>query len=261
VSSVSKSAIQDTFILVPDYSEQQRIASALTSVDNLLSSLDKLIAKKRDIKQGAMQQLLTGKTRLKGFTEPWVKRLLSEIAKTSSGGTPSRSIQSYYCGNIPWITTGELNDTYIYDSIEHITAEAIANSSAKICGNGTLLMAMYGATIGKLGILNVAAATNQACCAIKCISIDTMFLFYSLLFNRKSIIDMGCGAGQPNISQEIVKNLIIVMPSTIEEQQAIASVLSSIDNEIAALEAKRKKYEAVKQGMMQQLLTGKIRLI
>jgi type I restriction enzyme S subunit len=88
-----------------------------------------------------------------------------------------------------------------------------------------------------------------------------MFLFYSLLFNRKSIIDMGCGAGQPNISQEIVKNLIIVMPSTIEEQQAIASVLSSIDNEIAALEAKRKKYEAVKQGMMQQLLTGKIRLI
>ena len=258
---INTKAIGELIVPKPNILEQQSIASALTSIDNLISSLGKLIEKKKNIKQGAMQQLLTGKIRLKEFTEPWVYRKISEIATTSSGGTPSRSIPNYYYGDIKWFTTTELKDNYLYDSVEHITREALNNSSAKMFSANTILMAMYGATIGKLGVLKEPSTTNQACCAIKCNDIVEIFLFYILLYNRKSIIEKGCGAGQPNISQAIVNELSFLVPPCEKEQQAIANILSKMDNEITALEAKRAKYEVIKQGMMQQLLTGKIRLI
>lgn len=258
---LNKQILQNLEITMPPLNEQHRIVSALTSIDNLISSLGKLIEKKKNIKQGAMQQLLTGKTRLKGFSERWVYRKISEIATTSSGGTPSRSIPSYYYGDIKWFTTTELKDNYLYDSVEHITREALNNSSAKMFSANTILMAMYGATIGKLGVLKEPSTSNQACCAIKCNDIVEIFLFYILLYNRKSIIEKGCGAGQPNISQAIVNELSFLVPPCEKEQQAIANILSKMDNEITALEAKKAKYEAIKQGMMQQLLTGKIRLI
>lgn len=261
MASINTKILGETELSLPPINEQHSIASALTSIDNLISSLGKLIEKKKNIKQGAMQQLLTGKTRLKGFTEPWVYRKISEIATTSSGGTPSRSIPNYYYGDIKWFTTTELKDNYLYDSVEHITREALNNSSAKMFSANTILMAMYGATIGKLGVLKEPSTTNQACCAIKCNDIVEIFLFYILLYNRKSIIEKGCGAGQPNISQAIVNELSFLVPPCEKEQQAIATILTKMDDEITALEAKRAKYEAIKQGMMQQLLTGKIRLI
>lgn len=261
MASINTKILGETELSLPPLNEQHSIASALTSIDNLISSLGKLIEKKKNIKQGTMQQLLTGKTRLKGFTEPWVYRKISEIATTSSGGTPSRSIPNYYYGDIKWFTTTELKDNYLYDSVEHITREALNNSSAKMFSANTILMAMYGATIGKLGVLKEPSTTNQACCAIKCNDIVEIFLFYILLYNRKSIIEKGCGAGQPNISQAIVNELSFLVPPCEKEQQAIATILTKMDNEITALEAKRAKYEAIKQGMMQQLLTGKIRLI
>lgn len=261
MASINTKILGETELSLPPLNEQHSIASALTSIDNLISSLGKLIEKKKNIKQGAMQQLLSGKIRLKEFTEPWVYRKISEIATTSSGGTPSRSIPNYYYGDIKWFTTIELKDNYLYDSVEHITREALNNSSAKMFSANTILMAMYGATIGKLGVLKEPSTTNQACCAIKCKDIVEIFLFYILLYNRKSIIEKGCGAGQPNISQAIVNELSFLVPPCEKEQQAIANILSKMDNEITALEAKRAKYEAIKQGMMQQLLTGKIRLI
>ena len=260
VVHISKASLENLSIPLPPIEEQRRIASALTSIDNLIDSLDRLIAKKRDIKQGAMQQLLSGKKRLKGFTEPWVEKKLGDMVETASGGTPLRSNIDYYKGHICWFTTSELTDNYLYDSNEHITNEALSCSSAKLFPTGTLLIAMYGATIGRLGILCTEAATNQACCAINCQKIDTIFLFYLLLLNRPNIIELGCGAGQPNISQDIVKNLEFIVPSSLTEQQAISSVLTSMDNELSALEAKRKKYEQIKQGIMQQLLTGRISL-
>lgn len=260
VVHISKASLENLSIPLPPIEEQRRIASALTSIDNLIDSLDRLIVKKREIKQGAMQQLLSGKKRLKGFTESWVEKKLGDMVETASGGTPSRSNIDYYKGHICWFTTSELTDNYLYDSNEHITNEALSCSSAKLFPTGTLLIAMYGATIGRLGILCTEAATNQACCAINCQKIDTIFLFYLLLLNRPNIIELGCGAGQPNISQDIVKNLEFIVPSSLTEQQAISSVLTSMDNELSALEAKRKKYEQIKQGIMQQLLTGRISL-
>ena len=248
-------------ISLPPYDEQIKISEAISDIDELISSLGKLIAKKKAIKQGVMHQLFADKSILNNPALEWEDVLLGDVVNTSSGGTPSREIARYYEGNIPWITTSELNDCQIYDSIEHITNEAIKNSSAKLFPAGTILMAMYGSTIGKLGILEVESATNQACCAMMCTSrVFNLYLYYYLLSIRDEIISLGSGAGQPNISQQIVKNLPLKLPKY-EEQVEIGSVLHDIDTEIENLELKLKKQQQIKQGMMQQLLTGKIRLM
>ena len=182
------------------------------------------------------------------------------MCKTASGGTPSRSNLSFYNGDIKWFTTGELNDGYLYDSIEHINKEALNNSSAKLFDTGTVLMAMDGATIGKLGVLTQAATTNQACCAFEHSSILSLYLFYYLLFKRKAIIELGCGAGQPNISQDIIKSILLFYPSNKEEQQRIVTCLNDIDTLLSILDKKIEKKNLIKQGALQQLLTGEKRL-
>mgnify|MGYP003418285455 CR=1 FL=1 len=191
--------------------------------------------------------------------DDWEVKKLETIALTASGGTPLRSNKSFYTGNVRWFTTSELKDCFLNDSNEHISQEAVFSSSAKIFPKQTLLMAMYGATIGRLGILNYSAATNQACCAIIPEHDDVLYLYYYLLHNRESIVAMGCGAGQPNISQEIIKNLLISLPP-LEEQQRIAKSLSDVDALIFTTEKLLQKKRNIKQGAMQNLLTGKKRL-
>lgn len=192
--------------------------------------------------------------------EEWESYFIEDITNTASGGTPSRSVSQYFLGNIKWFTTSELNDCELNDSLEHISEDALKSSSCKLFPSGTLLMAMYGATIGKLGILNDEAATNQACCAIFQSAIyETKFLYYWLLKERKNIITQGCGAGQPNISQSIIKKLLVPVPP-IQEQQHIVTALSDIDALISALNKKIEKKKLIKQGAMQQLLIGQKRL-
>ena len=190
----------------------------------------------------------------------WEIDIIGNLCKTASGGTPSRSNLSFYNGDIKWFTTGELNDGYLYDSIEHINKEALNNSSAKLFDTGTVLMAMYGATIGKLGVLTQAATTNQACCAFEHSSILSLYLFYYLLFKRKAIIELGCGAGQLNISQDIIKSILLFYPSNKEEQQRIVTCLNDIDTLLSILDKKIEKKNLIKQGALQQLLTGEKRL-
>lgn len=199
-------------------------------------------------------------TELGQIPKDWTVKLLEDITTTSSGGTPSRAIPQYFQGNIRWFTTSELKDCELNDSFEHISESALNNSSCKLFPKGTLLMAMYGATIGKLGILNNEAATNQACCAIfQSKMYVTKFLYFWLLKERQNIISQSCGSGQPNISQLVVKALLIPIPEK-KEQQRIATALSDVDALISALDKKITKKKLIKQGAMQQLLTGKKRL-
>ena len=126
--------------------------------------------------------------------ENWVWTTLGYIGVWQAGGTPSRSNKSYYGGNIPWLKTGDLNDGLITNIPESITEEAVANSSAKINPTGSVLIAMYGATIGKLGILTFPATTNQACCAcVEYFAITQYYLFYFLLSHRDKFIAKGGG--------------------------------------------------------------------
>lgn len=157
--------------------------------------------------------------------DSWVWTTLSEVGTWQSGGTPSRSNKSYYGGNIPWLKTGDLNDGLISDIPESITEEAVANSSAKINPTGSVLIAMYGATIGKLGILTFPATTNQACCAcIEFNAIIQLYLFYFLLSQRNEFIAKGGGGAQPNISKEIIVNTFIPLPPLSEQQRIVMEI-------------------------------------
>ena len=150
----------------------------------------------------------------------WVWTTLGYIGVWQAGGTPSRSNKSYYGGNIPWLKTGDLNDGLITNIPESITEEAVANSSAKINPTGSVLMAMYGGTIGKLGILTFPATTNQACCAcIEYYAITQYYLFYFLLSHRDIFIAKGGGGAQPNISKEIIVNTAIPLPPLPEQER------------------------------------------
>ena len=192
--------------------------------------------------------------------EDWEVKSIGEIAKTTSGGTPSREDDSLYIGKNRWFTTSELNDGYIYDSIEHISDEAIKITTARIVPANSILMAMYGATIGKLAIITKESSTNQACCAIMVNSDIVMkYVFYNLLFLRQNIIELGVGAGQPNISQSIVRSIHISIPSK-KEQQAIADALTKVDNLIMSLSKVIEKKKLIKKGTMQKLLSGEVRL-
>ena len=157
--------------------------------------------------------------------EGWVWTTLGNIGTWQAGGTPNRSNKEYYGGNIPWLKTGDLNDSFIISIPESITEEAVSKSSAKLNPKGSVLMAMYGATIGKLGILTFPAATNQACCA--CIQYDAvvqMYLFYYLMSQRSSFIEKGGGGAQPNISKEIIINTTIPVPPLSEQSRIVSQI-------------------------------------
>ncbi len=158
------------------------------------------------------------------------KSKIQQIAETSSGGTPDRGRPEYYYGDIPWLKSGELNDGFIYQSEEHVSPEAIKNSSAKIFPSETMLVAMYGATAGKVGITKVAAATNQAICAVIPKSeIDQRFLFWFFRSHRFKFIEISKGGAQPNISQKVIQNTQVPIPP-MEIQRQVVEVLDSIEN-------------------------------
>ena len=186
----------------------------------------------------------------------WKKEPLGKICKTTSGGTPSRKNQSYYQnGTIPWVKSGELENNIITTSEEFITEEGLLNSSAKIFPAGTLLIALYGATIGKLAFLGIDAATNQAVCGIfQNENVSLKYLYYYLLFQRPNLIKQGVGGAQPNISQTILKKLEISYPDSITEQQRIIArieeLFSELDKAVDTLKTTKEQLEVYRQAVL-----------
>lgn len=265
VVHISKASLENLSIPLPPIEEQRRIASALTSIDNLIDSLDRLIAKKRDIKQGAMQQLLSGKKRLKGFTEPWIEKKLGADALILRGGSP-RPIEDYITENtdgLNWIKIGDVkpNDKYIRKTAEKIIKEGLAKTRQVKKGDFILSNSM---SFGRPYILDIDGCIHDGWLVIQDYqeAYEMQFLYYILCSDviMNQYVSMAAGSGVQNLNKDKVADVLLYAPSSLTEQQAIASVLTSMDNELSALEAKRKKYEQIKQGMMQQLLTGRIRL-
>ncbi|CAI37420.1 DNA restriction-modification system, specificity subunit [Corynebacterium jeikeium] len=250
-----------------DFAEQKAISSALWEKDDLISSLERLISKKQAIKQGMMQELLTGRTRLPGFSASWFSSTWGELALgISSGATPRRGVAEYWNGEIPWVTSTELKRGPVDSIPQSITTAGLRAANLRIWPAGTFLMAITGleaaGTRGKCGLLSVAAATNQSCMAVAPgPDLDTEFLFYYYLhYGNDLAFKYVQGTKQQSYTAAIVKKLPIHLPSDVSEQQAIAQVLRDADHEIAALERCLESARNIKQGMMQELLTGRTRL-
>ena len=248
---------------VPPKSEQRAIAEALSDVDGLFQSLDALIAKKRAIKQAAMQQLLTGKTRLLGFSGAWETRRLGELGNIKNGATPSTQIGAYWNGPIPWCIPTDITATpgkYLLATERSITETGLASCAASLLPVGTLLLCSR-ATIGEVKIATFPVCTNQGFKPLVCKdNVSNEFLYYLLLTLKPQLIKRATGSTFLEIGKRDLASIELPVPPE-SEQRAIATVLSDMDAEIAALERRRDKISVVKQGMMQQLLTGRIRLV
>lgn len=264
VLSLSKKAIDSTIVVYPkDKQEQSRIAEALSDIDKLIASLSKMIEKKRLMKQGAVQQLLTGKKRLPGFEGEWTKKKLGAIVDVLYGYlfTPNdySTIGKYKVITISNVQEGKFNTL---DSKKVDISESFLRPFQYL-EIGDLLVSMT----GNLG--RVCIVTEQNCVMNYRVGklfvkgADKYFIFHAL--NQKMFADAmtskGKGAAQLNISKDDIYSFEIVIPNDIAEQSAIANVLTTMDNEIESLEEERDKYIRVKEGMMQKLLTGQIRLV
>jgi type I restriction enzyme S subunit len=244
---------------LPSLPEQHAIAEALSDVDALIAGLDKLITKKRDLKQAAMQQLLTGKTRLPGFSGRWEELRICDFSSVVTGGTPRTEVSTFWNGDYPWITPTDITERRDMWSSERMISEAGLRSIRQLPANSVLVTCI--ASIGKNAILRRTGGCNQQINAVvpkkEC---NPEFCYY-LFENSKQYLLSNAGMTATSIiSKSTFQQLKFTVPP-MPEQTAIAEVLSDMDTEIATLETRLEKTRALKQGMMQELLTGRIRLI
>ncbi len=262
-ANVGQADLRQILVPLPTVAEQSAIAEALHDIDALLCSLAQLVAKKRDLKQAAMQQLLTGRTRLPGFSATWEQTRLGEVADIISGGTPRTSQAAYWEGNINWCTPTDITATsgkYLWETERTISAAGLSSCSAQLLPAGALLLCTR-ATIGEVKIAAREVCTNQGFKSLVVQKgISNEFLYYLLLTKKPQMVQSAIGSTFLEMSRRDTASLPVNVPP-LDEQQAIAAVLSDMDAEIAALEQRLAKTRALKQGMMQELLTGRIRLV
>ena len=262
-ANVGQRDLKGVTVTLPPVPEQQVIAEALDDTSRHIKLLERLIAKKKAIKQGMMQQLLTGRTRLPGFSAPWSVRAIGEFAEVKAGGTPSTAVPRYWGGNIRWMSSGEVHQKRVNEVRGRITADGLRESSAQLLPAGTVLVALagQGKTRGTVAVSRVELSTNQSIAGILPGNEHYPdFLYYNLDTRYDELRGESAGeGGRGGLNLTIIKNLKVHMPE-VAEQTTIAQILSTADNEIDLLKRRLDKARGVKDGMMHQLLTGRTRL-
>ncbi|MDD2781350.1 restriction endonuclease subunit S [Sulfuricurvum sp.] len=234
----------------PKPQEQKAIAQTLSDTDEMITSLGKLIAKKEAIKQGTMQQLLTGKKRLAGFSGEWEETRLDEISKITMGQSPSSSNYNNQNIGLPLIQgNADIKDrnTIIRNYTSEITKKAFS---------GDIIMSVR-APVGEIAKTDFDCCIGRGVCAIKA---HNDFLYYYLIFIESTWSKSSTGSTFDSVNSDVIKSLQVYLPKEIIEQKAIAKILSDMDNEIETLKTKLSKTKAIKEAMMSELLTGKTRL-
>lgn len=281
--NITSNDVKEYRLSLPSLEEQTAIANALSDVDALINSLEGLIAKKQGIKTATMQQLLTGRTRLPQFAtlpdgrpkgikqselgtipEDWELKQIGDFTDCTAGGTPNTSIPGYWDGTHPWMSSGELHLRRVKNVAEKITDLGLRESSTKYIPRFCVLIGLagQGKTRGTVAVNEIELCTNQSIAAIfPGQSHDTDYLFYNLQTRYEELRGMSAGdGGRGGLNLSIIRKIPVPMPS-LDEQNAISSVLYEVDAEISVLTERLDKIRQIKQGMMQELLTGKTRLV
>lgn len=260
--------------------EQRKIATILSTIDKSIAQTEQLIAKYKNIKQGLMHDLLTYGVDENGtirnpqthsfvekkemmVPEEWDVVEIGELADLKSGGTPNRENSTFWNGNIPWVKTSEVNYNIISDTEEYITEKGLSSSSTFLFPKGTILMALYGQgkTRGRVAILDIDATSNQACLGFLNIrKVTTSFLYLSLSYEYSRLRDLSNEGAQKNLSGSLLKKFLLKIPLEISEQNKISEILQSQDKLIESEQTNLTKLQSLKQGLMQDLLTGKVRV-
>ena len=245
--NINLETLKPLLIIKPDNDEQQKISSTISDIEKLIHSLESLIQKKKNIKQGTMQELLTGKRRLEGFSGEWEIKQLGKIINIEKGEQLNKSNLTlkdlYAVWNGGMEPSGFTNK---YNQEENIITISEGGNS---CGYVNFSFKKFWAG-AHCYILNTPKP-----------DLDKIFLFYALKYSEKSIMKLRVGSGLPNIQKKRISQFEISLPPTKEEQEAISKILSDMDSEIQQLENQLNKYINLKQAMMQKLLTGEIRLV
>jgi len=242
--------------------EQRKISQILSTWDKAISTTESLIANSQQQKKSLMQQLLTGKKRFAEFDREWEKVRLGDITEINSGGTPKSSVTEYYGGNISWVSIADMtkHGKWIFKTGKNISQLGLENSSARLYPVNTVLYAMY-ASIGECSIAKIELTSSQAILGIRVgESLNHLYLYYFLSSLKDKIKLLGQQGTQANLNAGMVKDFKFKLP-TIEEQQKIASVLTTADKEIENLQQKLTYLKQEKKALMQQLLTGKRRVM
>jgi type I restriction enzyme S subunit len=259
---VSKTDFDNFQIAVPPLPEQTAIANCLSTWDKAIATQNQLIAQKELRKKALMQQLLSGKKRLKGFSGEWKEVSIKNIGKVVSGGTPSTDNQDYWNGNINWCTPTDITklngEVYIGETVRKISELGFKNSSAKLLPINSIIVCTR-ATVGAIAINKVPMTTNQGFKSITVKNNHYLFMYYKMLTLRNELISVASGSTFLEVSKSDFDNIQFKIPS-IKEQTAIANILQGADEEIQILKKKLQQLKDQKKGLMQVLLTGKQRL-
>jgi type I restriction enzyme S subunit len=237
--------------LPPTKAEQEAIAEVLSDADALIESLEQLLTKKRQLKQGAMQELLTGKKRLPGFSEKWEVKRLGELAEIVMGQSPSSAHYNNRGDGLPLIQGNA--DISGRQTIKRVFTTEVTKRGR----SGDILMSVR-APVGEISRAVFDVCLGRGVCAIRH---PNDFLYYALIAKEPTWSTLSKGSTFDSVSSTDVRAFEVDVPADESEQTAIAAILSDMDAEIAALEAKLAKARSIKQGMMQELLTGRIRLV
>jgi type I restriction enzyme S subunit len=263
LQEISLTALRKIKIATPPLPEQRKIAQILSTWDKSIATTEKLIAASQQQKKALMQQLLTGKKRFAGFSEEWKEVKLKQLGEVVSGGTPSTTNSDYWDGDVFWVTPTDitkLKSHYIGSSIRKISKSGLLSCSAKLVPKGSLLVCTR-ATIGTLAITKTEMCTNQGFKnLVPNKSTDVEFLYYLLAHERHQLISKASGSTFLELSKKDFDNIRLKVPS-FKEQQKIAAVLTAADQEIDALQSKLAHFKEEKKALMQQLLTGKRRVV
>ncbi len=258
---------------LPPLPEQKKIAHILSTVQRAIEAQERIIQTTTELKKALMHKIFTEglrnepqkQTEIGPVPESWEVCKVGEVAKIQSGGTPTREIaENWSGGTIPWVKTGEINYCVIHNTEEKITPTGLANSAARLFPKGTLLMAMYGQGItrGRVGLLGIEAATNQACASITPTDkkrISSVFLYYFFEYHYEDLRKLGHGANQRNMNAALIRSFPLTFPKP-DEQAAVVTAFESLDQKRVLHERKKTQLRDLFRTLLHELMTAKTRV-